>query len=119
MDPDAIGMDGMLVARVRAFLSFSHEDEVHHCALVEWFQPDAEEPDPTTGMWIVRPEVDGEGERVVDVIPLSSIVRGCHLIGVYGTTRIPANFHYSDSLDAFRTFYVNWYVDYHAHETIA
>ena len=118
IDEDALGMDGMQVARVHAFLSFKHEGCVHQCALVEWFEREDDRPDDVTGMWIVRREYGEDGDVVLDVIPIASIVRACHLIGVYGTTRLPDDFHFSDSLDAFRRYYLNWYVDYHAHEAI-
>ena len=118
-DPDAIGIDAMTAARVRCFFMYKHDGVTHKCALVEWFVLDADEPDPLTGMWIVRPELDNEGNRVMDVIAVNSIVRACHLIAVYGTTPVPDFFHFSDSLDAFSRYYINWYVDYHAHETIA
>ncbi|KAI0365599.1 hypothetical protein BV20DRAFT_1038871 [Pilatotrama ljubarskyi] len=118
-DGDAVGMDGMTVARVRSFFSFTQDGVLHECALVEWFELDDDTPDEVTGMWIVRPSLNHHGERVMDVISLESIVRACHLIGVYGTTRLPADFDFTDSLDAFRRYYVNWYADYHAHETIS
>ena len=54
----------------------------------------------------------------MDVIPLNSIVHACHLIAVYGTTELPDFVHFADSLDAFNSYYVDWYIDYHAHETI-
>lgn len=117
LDPDGIGMHGMTVARVRAFLSFVHGVTRYQCALVEWFELDGDEPDPLTGMWVVKPESE-LGRRVVGIIPISSIVRACHLIGFYGQTSIPVGFSYTDTLDAFRRYYVNWHVDYHAHETI-
>lgn len=129
-DQDALGMDGMEVARVRAFLSFEHSDVEFQCAIVEWFDME-EDVDPTTGMYIVSPawedppvdrgsdsDSDTDSYRLTSIVPLQSIVRACHLIGVYGTTRLPDDFHFSESLDAFRRYYVNWYVDYHAHETI-
>ncbi|KAI9069864.1 hypothetical protein FKP32DRAFT_1558895 [Trametes sanguinea] len=118
MDQGAIGMDGMMVARVRSFFNFVQDGVPYQCALVEWFVMDADVPDEATGMWVVRPDLNDVGEPVVDVIPVQSIVRACHLIGVYGTTRLPFDFHFSDSLNAFRRFYVNWYADYHAHELI-
>ena len=114
----AVGIDGMTVARVRAFISFIHDGVLHRCALVEWFIVDDEAPDEVTGMWVVRPEVDAEGERVMDIIAIETVVRACHLIGVYGTTFIPPDFDFVDSLDAFERYYVNWYADYHAHEII-
>ncbi|KAH9848078.1 hypothetical protein C2E23DRAFT_940922 [Lenzites betulinus] len=117
-DQNALGMDGMVVARVRSFFAFTYDGTQHSCALVEWFSLRDDIPDKVTGMWVVEPELDEHGERVMDVISVGSIVRACHLIPVYGTTRLPHGFSYTDTLDAFRSYYVNWYADYHAHETI-
>ena len=118
-DPDAAGMAGMTVARVLGCFAFSYGHDAHECAVVEWFEgEDADRPDPVTGMWTVTPELDEEGNRVVGVIHIDSIVRACHLIGVYGNATIPLDFDFSDSLDAFRRYYVNWYADYHAHEIL-
>lgn len=111
------GMAGMSAARVRAFLSFAYGITLFECALVEWFETVDDHPDPVTGMWVVRPELLNR-RPALEIIPVDSIVRSCHLIGVYGTTRIPSNFQFSDSLDAFRRFYVNHYADYHAHEIL-
>ena len=128
---DALGMDGMEVARVRASLSFQHSDIEYRCAVVDWFDTE-EDCDPTTGMYVVTPawedpppedsdsdtSSNGDSQRLTSIVPLQFIVRACHLIGVYGTTTLPDTFHYSEALDAFRRYYVNWYADYHAHETI-
>lgn len=116
-NPDAFGMLGMAVARVRLFISFVHGYVRYNAAVVEWFELDGDQPDPVTGMWVVKPE-RVHGRRAMGVISLSSIVRSCHLIACYGRTRIPSGFHYADSLDAFRRFYLNWFVDYHSHETV-
>ncbi|KAH9951837.1 hypothetical protein B0H21DRAFT_843134 [Amylocystis lapponica] len=116
--PDTDPMLGMLVGRVLGFLSFTHEDVRYPCALVEWFLVEGEDPDPITGMWVVKPEMIN-GEHAVGLVHLECIIRACHLIGVYNTTRLPSDFHFSSSLDAFRAFYVNRYADYHSHETIA
>ncbi|KAF8146315.1 hypothetical protein K438DRAFT_2045337, partial [Mycena galopus ATCC 62051] len=43
-------------------------------------------------------------------------LHGAHLIPVYGFARIPANFRYYVSLDAFKAFHVNKYIDHHANE---
>lgn len=110
-------MRGMVVGRVISFLAFSHEDVRYRTALVEWFLPVNDEPDPVTGMWIVRPEVI-RGRRNVGIIHVECIVRACHLIGVYGRHYLPIDFHFSYSLDAFQYFYVNHYIDYHSHECI-
>ncbi len=75
------------------------------------------EPDDVTGMWVVRPE-RADGVRIKTIIPLNSIARACHLMAVLGPHHLPPWFHYSDTLDAFNAYYVNHYVDYHAHETL-
>ena len=92
-DDEAPGMLGMSVARVRMFLSFVYD------------------------YWVVKPEAY-HGQQSTSVIPLSSIVRACHLMPVYNHTRIPKNFHFTQTLASFRRYYVNWFIDYHAHETI-
>lgn len=117
-DPDNHGpMRGMLVARVLNFLSFVHDDVDYPCALVEWFLTQGEEPDPVTDMWVVKPEMDG-GRRKVKLIHLDCIVRACHLVGIVGRERIPPDFYFSYSHDAFKAFYVNHYIDYASHECI-
>jgi hypothetical protein len=85
------------------------------CALVNWFVPDEDKPDEATGMWVVRPECEGN-RRTLDVIHLDSIARGAHLLPVYGSGFLPEDFHYTLSLDAFKAYFVNHYVDHHAHE---
>jgi len=66
-------------------------------------------------MWIVTPEMGGQ-HRNIGLIRLDCIVRGCHLIGVYGTIRLPVDFHFPYTHNAFSRFYVNTYADYHGHE---
>ncbi|KAH9935840.1 hypothetical protein B0H21DRAFT_699135 [Amylocystis lapponica] len=117
MDPTCPGMLGMAVVRVVALIAFTHDNMRYPCALVEWFKPVGEGPDSVTGMYVVRPEVE-DGQRVTTLIHLDCVVRAVHLIGVYHETRIPVDFHFSYSLDAFDMFYVNQYADYHSHECI-
>ncbi|KAI0323375.1 hypothetical protein GY45DRAFT_1264667 [Cubamyces sp. BRFM 1775] len=114
---DDPGMHGMGVARVRGFLSFTYDFVLYQCALVEWFEIVGDEPDPVMGMWVVEPDIQN-GERAISLISIDSIVRSCHLIGVYGHTRIPNDFCFSDTLDAFRRYYVNPYADYHINELL-
>ena len=52
----------------------------------------------------------------MSVIHLDTILRGAHLMGIAGSHPIPHQLKYTDSLDAFKSFYVNKYIDYHAHE---
>jgi hypothetical protein len=47
---------------------------------------------------------------------LDTLLRGAHLIPVYGTRHIAANFTYQHSLDALKAFHVNRCIDNHANE---
>jgi len=118
MDPSADGMHGMLVARVKAFVSFTYDHEYFSCALVDWFEPDGDEPDMTTGLWKVKPEIH-DGVQSIGLIHVDSIMRAVHLIGVYQDTIIPSDLAFFHSLDAFEAFYINKYADYHLHETLS
>ncbi|KAI6097698.1 hypothetical protein EDD16DRAFT_1697820 [Pisolithus croceorrhizus] len=84
-------------------LLFSLSNVHYPCALVQWFTPIGNEPCNNTGMWKVEHEYDEYGDHLVT-----------HLIGIYGDEYIPPDLHYSDSLAAFGSFYVNKYSDYHA-----
>ncbi|KAK7684399.1 hypothetical protein QCA50_012346 [Cerrena zonata] len=110
------GMRGMHAARICLFFSFRYQERTYPCALVEWFVRIDDLPDADTGMWIVEPEFNNAEERVTSVIHIDTIVRSAHLIPVYGDTMISSTFHFSDSLDAFSTYYVNKYADHHAFE---
>jgi hypothetical protein len=68
-------------------------------------------------MWKVEPDFRG-GKPCLEVIHLDTILRGAHLIGVYGRNFLPndPDFTFDKSLDVFPSFYVNKYVDYHAYE---
>ncbi|KAH9916112.1 uncharacterized protein BXZ73DRAFT_92536 [Epithele typhae] len=115
-DPDDI-MHGMAVAQVRRLFSFSTCFEVHPCALVEWFDPVMDTPDALTGMWVVRPEIHNN-QRAMDIIPLDSIVRSCHLIPYFGTQRLRRNWKHYNTLHAFNHYYINCYIDYHTYELL-
>ncbi len=116
-DPTLPGFQGLLVARVRLFFSFTHRGGKHSCALVDWFSPHGDRPEETTGLWIVTPDRTPRGTPRRGVIPIESIVRGAHLIPVYGPDFLPQNFDptVTDALDVFAAYYVNRFVDHHAH----
>jgi hypothetical protein len=52
----------------------------------------------------------------MSIIHLDSMVCGAHLISIADGTQIPHHLTFYRSLDAFKAFYVNKYVDHHAHE---
>jgi hypothetical protein len=115
-DPDAPGMRGLDIARVRLFFSFTCNGTKYPCALVYWFSRMAELPDRDTGMWVVEPDSADDGKPFATVIHLDTIVRAAHLLPVFGAGFVPRTLTFADTLDAFRMFYVNKYVDHHAFE---
>ncbi|KAJ7648027.1 hypothetical protein FB45DRAFT_783012 [Roridomyces roridus] len=116
---EAPGFRGLNVARVLLFLSFKHAGTTHECAVVTWFSPISTEPCPDVGMWMVKPDTDDRGRRrIMDIISIRSILRGVHLIPIFGDKFLPRGFKYSDSLDSFKAYYVNKYADHHSHEII-
>ncbi|KAJ6603986.1 hypothetical protein B0H10DRAFT_1922983 [Mycena sp. CBHHK59/15] len=118
IDVDSPVMGGIVVGRVHLFFSFSFRDEDYRCALINWLVPVGDAPDPDTGMWVVEPERE-RGALTLAIVPLDSITRASHLIGVYGTAALPEDFHFSSSLDVFDTYFLNPYADHHMHEFLA
>ncbi|KAJ7737600.1 hypothetical protein DFH07DRAFT_752956, partial [Mycena maculata] len=55
----------------------------------------------------------------LQVVNIDTITCASHLIGVYGAAELPEDFHFSDSLDAFDTYFVNPYADHHMQEFVA
>ncbi|KAJ6572616.1 hypothetical protein B0H10DRAFT_1839240, partial [Mycena sp. CBHHK59/15] len=106
-DPELPGFRGLIAARVLLFMSFKYRGVTYPCALVTWFSAIGDEPCPDVGMWMVQPDVDNRGRRVMDIIHVDTILRGAHLIGIYGENFLPRHFKYSESLDRFKAFYIN------------
>lgn len=116
-EPDLEGFAGLHVAQVKLFLSFTYiNGTTYPCALVEWFSKYGDSPCEDTGLWRVVPEYDTRGQRVVSLIHIDTMLRSAHLIGVAGSHFIPTTLTFTDTLDAFHLFYVNKYIDHHAHE---
>ncbi|KAJ7470114.1 hypothetical protein B0H11DRAFT_1730665 [Mycena galericulata] len=119
-DSERAGMLGMCIGRVFLFFSFTYRGVDHSCALVHWLSAAGDTPDPDTGMWVVTPETHyGPRNRKVKtlaIVPLDCIARAAHLLPIYGSALLPEDFHFSYSLDVFRSFYVNRYIDHHAFE---
>ena len=115
-DPTLDGFQGMHVACVYLFFSFTHNNITYPCALVHWFSPISNEPCEDTGMWIVEPDILPDRSYLKAVIHLDCILCGAHLIGNYGRCFLPKDFSYHDSLDAFDSYYVNKYADHQSHE---
>ena len=115
-DPGIDGARGFEIARVFLFFSFRHQDKEHPCALVQWFSFVGLEPDEDTGYWLVEPDVNPDTDQPrIAVIHVDSIFRAVHLMPA------PQNANFIDrsitmhtSLDTFKLFYINNFVDHHA-----
>lgn len=116
IDSTKPGMLGLAVARILLFFSFKFRERQYQCALVNWLVRNSDAVDDDTGMWVVRPEHEANGRRTLEVIPLDSIAGAAHLLPVYGSSLLPEDFHFTHSLDAFRSYFVNCYADHHTHE---
>ncbi|KAI5982457.1 hypothetical protein EDD15DRAFT_2391272 [Pisolithus albus] len=129
---DLSGLGGMHTERIRStpcwrkghprydtglpFFSFTYGGVKYPCALIQWFSTISDGPDDDTGMWVVQPDLDADGQRELGVVHLHSVLRGAHLIPVYGHDRLPTDIQHTDSLDIFQAYYVNKYIDHHAFE---
>jgi hypothetical protein len=54
----------------------------------------------------------------MSVIHIDSIFRAAHLLPIFDATPVPRALNYTQSLNSFKGFYVNNYIDYHAYETV-
>jgi hypothetical protein len=98
------------------FFSFSHDGIEYPCALVHRFSLVGDSPDIHTGMWIVKPSILDDGDDLISIIHLDTVVRACHLIPVFGAQHVSRALSFTDTLDIFTHFYVNKYIDHHAFE---
>ncbi|KAG2123981.1 uncharacterized protein EDB93DRAFT_1244294 [Suillus bovinus] len=118
-DPTVKGMRGFDIAQVRLFFLFKHNGVHYPCAFVHWFKHDNvhDSPDENTGMWVVEPEIyKDSGTQFASVIHLDCIFRVAHLMPVFGHEFVPTYLSYTQTLNAFHTYYVNKYIDYQAFE---
>ena len=110
------GMQGMDIARVLCFFSLPCTNGLSYpCALIHWFDYVADEPDELTGMWMVKPSFLNR-TRYLSVIHIDSIIRAAHLIPIFGRELVLPFVAFHSSLDNYRGFYINHFVDHHAFE---
>ena len=114
-EPELDGIHELSIVRILLFFSFVFDGKTYPCALVCWFSRIGEECNKDTGMWMVQPEVEDDGSPSISVIHIDCIFRAAHLLPIYGDDRI-GSISPDDSLDIFRAFYVNKYIDHHAFE---
>jgi hypothetical protein len=108
------GMRGMEIARALCFFSFEYRSVTYPCAVVHWFSYISEEPDEVTGMWMVTPDFDPSENPILAIIHIDCIFRAAHLLPIFGDSFVSEDVTHMNSLDRFKGFYVNRYVDYHA-----
>ncbi|KIK74307.1 hypothetical protein PAXRUDRAFT_176130, partial [Paxillus rubicundulus Ve08.2h10] len=92
-NPNLPQFQGLYVAQVISLFSFHYHNVYYPCAFVRWFTPIGNEPCPNTGMWMVEAEYDDDGDYLVDVIYLDSILCQAHLIPIYREDSIPIIFN--------------------------
>jgi hypothetical protein len=67
-------------------------------------------------MWMVEPDLNRNGQHVTTIVHIDTAVHGAHLLPVYGTAFIPHDLHFSETLHASCSYYINKYADHHLHE---
>jgi hypothetical protein len=114
-DESQPGMHGMVIAHVLSLFSLSSQS--FSCTFVNWFiLHDRKLQDADTGMWTVHLEWNHHtGKPVYQVIDVDTIVRGAHLLPVFGSHCVPEGFSDHNALDSYQLFFVNHYVDHYAH----
>jgi hypothetical protein len=116
LDDSLVGMEGMVVARVHLFFSFNYKQVDYSCAFVNWLVRDNDKCEDDTRLWTVSLEEHRGGKPVSDVIDVRTIARAVHLIPVYGSDPIPSDIQHYNSLDHYKSFFVNAFVDHHTYE---
>ena len=69
-------------------------------------------------MWIVDRDYERDGTRSMELIHIDSVIRGAHLIPVFGQGFVPMDLTYHTSLDRYDTFYVNQFADHNSFELL-
>jgi hypothetical protein len=111
-------MHGLGVGRVQLFFSFHHNDIRYDCVCIHVYSLIGSAPDEDTGLWAVRPQYEGS-TPLLRVVSLRTLVRGAHLMPVYGGALLSDDFEFYWTLDAFQSFFVNSYADHHIHQLLS
>jgi hypothetical protein len=104
----------MEVVQTMCFFSFEYLGITYPCVLVHWFSCINEELDKPTGMWMVTPNINDSGKPIMAVIHINAIFHAVHLIPIYGDSFIPDHITHDNSLEYFKGFYINCFIDHHA-----
>ena len=76
-----------------------------------------DQPDPDNRMWVVTPDYFG-GALNVSVIHIDNIFCAAHLLPIFDGNPLPCTLNYTSTLNSFKVFYVNKYINYHTYEPV-
>jgi len=65
-----------------------------------------------TGMWIVELDMSDDGETVISIIHLNTVIQASHLLPVFSEEHISKTLSFTDTFNTFTRFYVNKYADH-------
>ena len=118
-NPDAEGIYRFEIARILLSFAFQHQESHYPCALVHWFSIVGDEPDEDTGFSTVEPDFSDDGSPYLAIVHIDSIYRAVHLLATHHDSQfINRAFTMHSTLEKFKSFYVNKYVDHHAFDTL-
>ncbi|KAJ3898192.1 hypothetical protein F5879DRAFT_910135 [Lentinula edodes] len=107
------------VGRVRAIFSLP-EDKLDamfppkHLAYVEWFTKFTRVPEPHSGLYQVKKQMNVDGTPAASVIPVEMILRSVHLLPKWGGA-VPSGWTGENVLDLAPSFLLNIFKDNHSY----
>lgn len=110
------GFHGLLIGQVLSFIKLRHEGVEYPAVIISSFEVIGSCPCELTNMWKVHHDLDTHGQQQLKMVHLDAILHGAHLIGIASSNFVPKEVNHTNALDAFKTFYINKFVDYHTHE---
>ena len=76
-------------------------------------------PDEDMGFWTVEPDFTDDSSPHLVIVHIGSIYRAVHLLAAHQDAQfINCAFTMHSTLNKFKLFYVNKYVDHHAFESL-
>ncbi|KAG2050282.1 hypothetical protein BDR06DRAFT_984068 [Suillus hirtellus] len=118
MNTDTNIMNGLAVARVLCFFSFSNRTSFFQCAVVWWFSHVLDARDLDTGMYVVAPATLEDDTPDISIIHIDCIFHAAHLIPVYGSNMLPRAITSHNCYNVFHSYFVNKYADHHTFEIV-
>lgn len=85
-----------------------------HLAYVEWFTKFTWVPEPHSGLYRVKKQMDVDGTAAASVIPVEMILRSVHLLPKWGGA-VPSGWTGENVLDLAPSFLLNIFKDNHSY----